>query len=183
MLRALTALAATLAISVPAGAQITVIGGGLAEDCYLGVKTSTRLDRQIDETCTRALEQETMTRKNRAATYVNRGIVRMRMERFERADADFQRAMMLKDDLGDIYVNRGALLFHLGDFQGSVEALDTALELETTEPHVALYNRALSKEELGDVTGAYNDFVVASELKPDWDLPLRQLDRFTVTGG
>ena len=179
----LFALLASAAVVFPANAQITVIGGGLSEDCYLAVEASTRPNREIIRTCTNALETETMTRKNRAATYVNRGIVHMRSAQYERASSDFDRALNLKDDLGDIHVNRGVLLFFLGDFEGSIAAINTALELETTEPHVAHYNRALAREELDDVTGAYFDFRAASELAPEWELARRQLERFTVSGG
>ena len=183
MKRLLVALSACAAIAFPASAQVTVIGGGLAEDCYLAVKMGTQAEQQIEQLCSRALEQETMTRKNRAATYANRGIIRMRMEAFDRASSDFDRATRLKEDFGDVLVNKGALLFYMGDYEGSIIALDRALELDTGEPHIAHYNRALSREELGDVTGAYDDFLIAAELKPDWTLVQRQLERFTVTGG
>lgn len=174
---------ACFAMALPVSAQVTVIGGGLAEDCYIAVKADTRPGRDSEQVCTQALENETMTRKNRAATYVNRGIVRMRLEAYDRADQDFTRAAALKDDLGDIYVNRGVLKFYQADYQGAIDAINTALELETSEPHVAYYNRALAKEELDDLTGAYFDFLAASELEPEWELVQRQLDRFSVSGG
>ncbi|MEM6946835.1 MAG: tetratricopeptide repeat protein [Pseudomonadota bacterium] len=137
----------------------------------------------VERTCTRALESETMTRVNRAATYVNRGIIRMRAGRHAAALRDYERAIGLQDELGEAFLNKGAAHILMGDHGAAVVALDRAIDLDTNDLHAAHYNRALAREQSGDVTGAYYDFKTASELRPEWPLPQRQLERFTVTEG
>lgn len=166
-----------------ATAQVTVIGGGLAKDCYLKVQAESTDFTDVKQICTLALESEIMTRTNRAATYVNRGIIHMRSGDHDGALEDFDRAINLKEDLGAAYLNRGAALILTGDYENAKLALDTSIELGTSDLHAAHYNRAIAKERTGDIPGAYYDFLEAAELKPDWDLPRRQLERFTVTNG
>ena len=59
-------------------------------------------------------------------------------------------------------------------------SLDKGIELEPLEPEKAYYNRAIAHEQLGNVRGAYFDYLKASELAPEWEQPRMQLTRFTV---
>lgn len=183
MLKSLALCAASfVALALPASGQAVVIGGGLAKDCFMQVEAQSSRFVEVERICTRALESETMTRTNRAATYVNRGIIRMRADNHDSAISDYDRAINIEAELGPAYLNRGAALIMKGDFPAAMASLDRAIALESNDLHAAHYNRALARERTGDVTGAYFDFKTASELKPDWDLPKRQLERFTVTG-
>lgn len=178
------ALIATLALAIPAASaipQTMVIGGGLASDCYKAVKAGETNFRKVDRICTDALRQETLTRENRAATYINRGIARMRADNLEDSLEDYQSALDLRPDLGAAYLNRGAALIFMDDYEAAREALDKAIELETEDLHAAYYNRAIAREQSGDVAGAYYDFQSAKERKPDWERVDRQLARFTIT--
>ncbi len=178
------ALLATLVLSVPAAPalpQAMIIGGGYARDCYEAVKAGDDTFRKTDRICTDALTQETMTRENRAATYINRGIGRMRANNLDDALEDYQSALDLRPDLGAAYLNRGAALIFKEDYEAALQALNKSIELNTEEMHAAYYNRAIAREQTGDVTGAYYDFQRAKELMPDWPRVDRQLARFTVT--
>ena len=178
------ALLATLALSIPAASalpQAMVIGGGYARDCYEAVKAGEDNFRKVDRICTHALTQETMPRENRAAPYINRGIARMRADRLDDSLEDYQSALDLGPQLGAAYLNRGAALIFKKDYEAALQALNTAIELNTEEMHAAYYNRAIAREQTGDVTGAYYDFQRAKEIKPDWARVDRQLARFTVT--
>jgi len=184
MLKRLSVVAAlAAACAFPATGQAVVIGGGLAKDCFMQVEAQSSRFIEVERICTRALESETMTRTNRAATYVNRGIIRMRAGSYDRAIRDYDRAINLQEELGAAYLNRGAALILRGDPADAIGDLDRAISFESNDLHAAHYNRALARERTGDVTGAYYDFKTASELRPEWQLPLRQLERFTVTGG
>ncbi|WP_442950396.1 tetratricopeptide repeat protein [Paenibacillus sp. DMB20] len=55
--------------------------------------------------CNRALTEESLSQRDRAATLVNRGIIRMRLGRFNDAIEDYRAAIRLKSDLGDSYIN------------------------------------------------------------------------------
>ena len=60
-------------------------------------------------------------------------------------------------------------------------SLEKAIELNSEDLYAAYYNRAIARENTGDVQGAYYDFVKSKELNPEFDATDRQLARFTVT--
>ena len=100
MFKSISIVAVSALMTASASAQVFVIGSGLGGDCYQKTKSSYHSFRSAEETCTRALREETMTRANRAATYVNRGVLRMREGRYEEAEADYQNALDIQADLG-----------------------------------------------------------------------------------
>lgn len=177
-----TFIAITALIAAPtASAQVFVIGNGLGAECYQSTKNSTASFVRADETCTRALREETMTRENRAATYVNRGVLRMRNGRYDTALQDYAQAIAMKPQLGAAYLNQGAAYIYQRDFVSAIAPLDRAIQLNSKDLFAAHYNRAIARENTGDVPGAYADFQKALELKPEWDLATLQLERFVVT--
>jgi tetratricopeptide (TPR) repeat protein len=177
----LSAIAAVvvLAGAGPARATVTVIGGGLAEACSKATMAGSSLPRD-EETCTRALGEELLNPRDKAGTYVNRGIMKMRRGEWRPAMADFDRAVYFKPDLGEIYVNRGAALLGQHRFADGLADLNKSLELGVEEPAKAYYNRALAYEGLDDLKAAYFDYQKALELSPEWDAPKRELSRFHV---
>ena len=171
----------TLCLMAPAAAaQIFVVGGGLGAQCYEAAKTDNLSARQAEIVCTNALNEATITRANRAATYVNRGILRMRAADYQDALDDYTKATRLMPRLGEAYVNRGAALIYLGDYEKALPALTRGIDLESSQLFAAYYNRGIARENLGDIPGAYEDFKKADELRPDWDLVKNQLSRFRV---
>ena len=67
------------------------------------------------------------------------------------------------------------------DYNAAMESLNKAIELDSHDLYAAYYNRAIAKEQTGDIQGAYFDFKRADELNPDSDLAKRQMERFQVT--
>lgn len=179
-LRLLIAATATALMVETASAQVFVIGNGLGGECYQKTKNRYSNYRNAEEICTRALREQTMNRVNRAATYTNRGVLRMREGHYDDALADYSEALELKSDMGAAYLNMGAAHIYRKDFDTALISLDRAIELESPDLFAAHYNRAIAREHTGDIAGAYDDFVAALELKPGWDLAERQLTRFTV---
>ena len=176
-----SALTSVLAIAAAsASAQVFVVGGGFAKDCFDLAKSGNYQFRAAEQTCTRALQEETMTRQNRAATYVNRGVIRMREGGYDEALADYAKAIEIDGELGAAYLNEGAAHIYRKDFESALAPLDRAIELDTTDIFAAYYNRAIARENTGDVPGAYYDFQKALELNPGWELAERQLNRFEV---
>lgn len=165
----------------PAHSQVMVLGGGIAKDCYEAAKFETASPRKAAETCTRALELEAMSPSNRAATYTNRGVLQMRAGLYEKALSDYDRAKRIRPDTGETYLNEGAAYIFLNEYDQAIQSLNQAIALDSSDLHAAYYNRALAKEKLNDVEGAYYDFRKALELKPDWDLAQWQLSRFEVS--
>lgn len=175
----LLGFAAFAILASPVQSAVTVVGGGLAQSCWKSVRTG-RADRALLNVCTSALNEEALRRRDRAGTHVNRGIVHFRMRETEHALADFDRAERLNPLIGEIYVNRGAAQIVDGAFGPAITNIDRGLQLGVEESGKAYYNRALAKEALEDVRGAYFDYRKAAELDPEWALPRTQLARFSV---
>lgn len=183
MIRRLSALAAVAAFTFAAGsaqAAVTVIGGGLGEACSQAAVAG-KSDKDSEEICDMSLETEFLNARDRAGTYVNRGVIRLRREDYGKAVADFDQAVKIKPDLGEGYVNRGAAFIGQERYAESLEQINRGLELGVEEPAKAYYNRALAYEGLEDARSAYFDYQKALELAPGWAPPTEQLARFTVT--
>lgn len=177
---ALAALALATGFAGAAQAAVTVIGGGLAEDCSKAA-VSGESDQRFDELCTMALESEDLNVRDRAGTYVNRGVLRLRRAAYKVAERDFDMAVKTKPDLGEAYVNRGAAYIGQKRFRDSLGQINRGLELGIQEPAKAYYNRALAYEGLEDAKSAYFDYQKALEIEPEWTAPKEQLVRFTVS--
>jgi tetratricopeptide (TPR) repeat protein len=180
----LAAAALAAGSAAPAQAAVQIIGGGLGKSCYEIAKSMQNggpaPDRAI-EVCSNALSGEPLSMRDRAATLVNRGILYMSRKQYALALADHTRAAQIRPDLGAAYVNQGASLIALDRPSEGIAAIDKGLALNSQEPEKAYYNRAFARELMGDVKGAYVDFSKAAELKPNWELPRKELQRFTVS--
>lgn len=181
MKRAALGLAGLALAATPmASAQVMVLGKGLGKECYDAVKYEKKSFRSAERICTEALTAGNLNYKNRSATFINRGILRMRYGQYDAALADYSSAERLRAEEGPLYLNRGAALIYKKDFDAALVDLNRAIELETQDIFAAYYNRAIAKENTGDLQGAYFDFQKALELKPDFEQAKWQLDRFIV---
>ena len=182
MKRLIAGLAAAGAVALSAGAaqaSVTVIGGGLAESCSKATIAGLSAPR-AEAMCTQALSEELLNRRDKAGTFVNRGIMKMRRGEMGPALADFDQAMRYEPKLGEIYVNRGAALIGQHRFADGLTDINKGLALGIEEPAKAYFNRALAYEGLDDVKSAYFDYQKAVELSPQWDAPKQELTRFHV---
>lgn len=175
------AACAGIMLALPAAAQITVLGGGQARECFERVRDDVGGARRTAEICTRALEEEALSLADRAATLTNRGITHMREGALSLAEADFDRAVTLGGMSGDLALNFGALRLYQDRPADALSLLEQAVSTGTSTPHAALYNRAVAHEALGNLPAAYADYRAAQALQPDWTLPAEQLARFTIT--
>ena len=169
-----------LACAGSARASTIVIGNGLAEACSTAALAE-RSDVQSIQQCDAALQNVDLGSHDRAGTFVNRGVMRLRREEFELAREDFNAAIALAPDVGEAYVNRGAAFVGEKRFQAGLDDINNALRLGVKEPEKAYFNRALAYEGLDDEKSAYLDFQQALTLKPGWALPEHELLRFTVS--
>src|SRR4051812_31957683 len=102
---ALIAGSAIIPTSAAIGA-VQTFGGPLAKVCYHHALASEGRSFAIDG-CTRALEEESLPAPDKAATYINRGIVYMSAGRLADADADFNAALRINPALSDGWLNKG----------------------------------------------------------------------------
>ena len=176
---ALAALGAAVLAGGAARASVTVIGGGLAENCSKAA-LSGKVDVRLEATCTEALDKESMSSRDRAGTFVNRGILKMRRLNWAGATQDFNEAVRVRPDMGEAYVNRGAVLIGTHHYAESLPDLNKGLQLGVEEPAKVYFNRALAYEGMDDEKSAYFDYQKALELSPDWAAPKTELARFHV---
>ncbi len=172
-----------LQLASPALADVTVIGNGLAAACSAEAKMAARNQASRGEAidqCTLAIENEDLSTHELAATFVNRGVLRLATGDFQKATQDFDRALHVEPGLAEAHVNRGAALIGEGHDAEGVAEIDRGLALDTTEAEKAYFNRALAKERMNDIKGAYLDYQKALALKPGWDMPRIELARFHV---
>lgn len=175
-----TAAAATLfAFSSYSHAAITVLGNELAATCSLAA-LSGHSDKSTQETCTAALEDGGLKGVDRAGTFVNRGIIKLRRGMYKDARTDFKTAQRIAPYLGEALVNHGASYVAERDFAKGVEYINRGLDLGPKEPAKAYYNRALAYEGLGMYQNAYYDYRRAVELRPGWRLAREHLERYTI---
>lgn len=170
----------TAAFSTAAQAQLVVQGKGDAVSCYEYSARGNKGSRSAIETCTDALTQS-LTGKDRAATFVNRGILLMRKGDQLRASKDYQSAIEIKPQLTEAYVNHGASLIRQGEFDAALEKLNHALNdtNSLTRPE-ALYNRAIILDRQENYRDAYRDLKEALELRPQWEPALDLIDHYEV---
>ncbi len=177
-LSALGAFGIALCLSSGAGAAITVLGPGPAQDCYhyaeFGGNTQDGIAR-----CTFALDTA-LTLTDRAATFVNRGVLRLSAHQNEAALGDINAGIEIAPNLGDAYIDRGATSIALGHYDDALADLNKGLSLGPHRPQIALYDRAIVYEHNGDIRAAYEDYKKALDLAPDFTAAAEELKRFRV---
>ena len=175
------AAAAAICWVAPAPAISIVIGDSLASSCYRASMAPVSVRSGLED-CDRAIEEELMTAEDRAATLVNRGIIKMRSDDDRGADRDFDAALATDKDRAEAFLNKGFLRLKQGQFQAALPFFDRSIRERTIRPALAHYARGIAHEELGNVRAAYGDFVRARELDPAWTLPAQELTRFKLSG-
>ena len=183
----ITSMGLALLAAAPALAQRAVIayGSGFARECYEAVKTDRLFSGRALQLCDLALEQEkNLSETNRAATYINRGILYMRQQSHARAIQDYERGLAIMPDMPEAKINLGAVYYNLGRYEEAVAALNEGVKVENGEARAAAYyNRALAYERLGNFDAAYADYNFALTIQPNFELASKQLKRFTRVSG
>ena len=173
-----------LGLLIPASqsqAVIIVMGGGAAKQCYATAEYGDPY--KAFDICSSALRDPSLSVRDRAATYVNRSVVRLRVRDYNGAITDVDQSIVRNPKFGEAYVNRGAALINLERHREAVTELDKAIDLGLDKLHLSYYNRGLAKERLNDVRGAYTDIKKAVELDPTFTLAVQELTRFVVGPG
>lgn len=165
--------------SSSANAAVTVLGNGVAHSCYEFAEYAGNPTDGIN-TCTFALEQTTLSVRDRAATFVNRGILRARKDDAEGALADYDRGLAMDATLAEGYVDRGAAMIALRRYDDAVSEIDKGISLGANRPQIAYYDRGIADEALGNIRAAYEDYKKAVEIQPDFQLARDELTRFRV---
>ncbi|HYS45188.1 MAG TPA: tetratricopeptide repeat protein [Rhizomicrobium sp.] len=167
-------------LSTARAQTIITIGSGLAHDCFLHAKAGNQLIEGVS-ICDRALEHDVLSKKDRAGTYDNRGVMLDMLGRTERAAEDFNMAITLDPALGDPYVNLGAMLIKKGQHEAALEQINKGMDLGMGFPHIGYYDRAVAEQMLGRYKEAYYDYKKVLELEPNFAMASERLKDFVVT--
>jgi tetratricopeptide (TPR) repeat protein len=172
--------AASLAVVGTAGAAVMVLGSGPEKACYDAAKAESTAAKAT-QPCDQALLHGALTPRDRAATYTNRSVLYLIRSSARKALADTDMALAIDPTMTAASVNRSASLLLLDRNEEARDTVDRAMPFATgPELKLALYNRAMAHEALGDVKAAYRDLKRAIELDPAFEQAQQQIVRFTV---
>ena len=175
-----TAGLATLMLPLAAAnAAVYSIGGPLSRGCYESALARDHGGFALDG-CTRALNEEPLAKADRAATYVNRGIIHMIGGHAQQADADFDQALAINANLSDAYLNKGFLRIREGKGEEALPLLQKGIEVGPRRQALAYFARGVAYEQAGDYRSAYRDLVRARHMEPSWNLPGEWLAHYQV---
>jgi tetratricopeptide (TPR) repeat protein len=174
----LTVFMSVFALS-SANAAETVIGGGWAQHCYEGAEYGLSPHEYIP-ICNAAL-QDVLSSSDRAATLVNRGILKLAKLDANGSYADFNHGLTIRADMAEGYVNRGASLILLRRYDEAIAQINKGIAMNAKRPEVAYYDRGMANEGLGNIQAAYEDYKQAEALDPTFLEPAKELKRFKVT--
>lgn len=161
--------------------SMSVIGGGsYARNCYMAATLAIQMNaasREDLQECNMALAYGKLHRKDLLATYVNRGILHGTMEDYQKALKDYNTAIELHPQTGEVYVNLGNIYLLGKKYDLAIAQYTTALELTLRQDHVAHFNRAMAYENNLEFDNAATDYRKTIELSPEWLLPQLRLER------
>jgi tetratricopeptide (TPR) repeat protein len=172
----------TLFLTVQASAGTVIMNTSIGRDCYIATlqDPSPDNDRKGLATCNEAVAVTRDDKYNHVAAIVNRSDIRLRMMDFQAAVADAEQAIALDPNEPVAHLNRGAGMIGLKRYSDSISSLEKAISLDVKPLHLAYFDRALAREALHDIAGAYRDYKKALELNPGFQLAAQELVRFRV---
>jgi tetratricopeptide (TPR) repeat protein len=179
---AATLAAGVLAIaSLPSSAYaaVTVIGAGPAQLCYDGAENGAGDALDYIFYCNQALKSY-LTDHDRAATFINRGVLRLALNEPNTALEDFNAGLAIDASLSEGYIDRGASLIEIKKFAEAIDSINKGLALGAKRPELAYYDRAIADEAIGDVDAAYRDYQQALLAQPGFTMASDELKRFKV---
>lgn len=174
----------SLFLTVPAWADaVVVIGDGPERMCYLAARSGADAWAGIDH-CNVALENGLIVH-DRAATYVNRGILQHKLGRNNAAMEDFEACLALIPDQPDAFINRGVVKLSQGNALEALDDIQKGITLGPSEPALAYFDRAIAYEKLAVgaerqayLQKAYADYQRAVKEAPDFTAASDALARF-----
>ncbi len=120
------------------------------------------------------LNEVIIIRPHYAGAYLNRGIARFELEDYASALRDYDQCIKLDPKSALAFNNRGIVKHKLEDYSGAIIDYNMAIQLNP-EMASAYFNRAMAKE-IMKLPGYENDYKIAAQLNPKFDLQSRIID-------
>ncbi len=149
--------------ALPAHAALNVFGSTLARQCYEAAMSASGTGAAL---CERALTNDQLTDRDRAATLVNRGIIYNTARQLDLAVADFDAALKINPNLGEAYLNRGNAYFWQHKYPEATADYGKAIDLKIGSRDYAHYNKALAEMNTGKFEDAKADLKAALAITP-----------------
>ena len=165
-------------LSGAAQAATEVLGDGPARLCFLSANEGRNAGGDI-AICDSALVTD-LTTRDRAATFINRGVIRLSLNQYDAANDDFSTGIRLLPDMGEGYLNRGAAYIAQKRFSEALADIEKGMSLGVSKPYIGYYDRGIANEALGNLRAAYDDYRQAVALEPEFTRAAKQLERFKL---
>ena len=159
-----------------------LVSQGAFKHCADAVTAALANDNATEESvakCTKAAELAELN-GGRAAALSNRSALNIQRADYNAAIADSTAALKLDGRLVEAVVNRGAAYLAMHRAGEALADFDRALNMNPVHAEKIYFNRAMAREDVGDLKGAYADYAKAAQLAPLWDQPKQQMNRFTI---
>jgi len=130
--------------------------------------------------CDMAVRLSKNSRSHLAIALTNRSVIHLMRNEYDATIADTSEALLWDSKVPEALVNRGVAQMMAGRPRDAVTDLTASLKLSPSNLERVYFNRAMAREDSGDLPGAYLDYRKASQLSPSWDRPKEELKRFTV---
>ncbi len=150
-----------------AHAQMSVSTFG-ATDARLCYEQAAEATVASTDDCDKALREAGLTKRDRIATLVNRGIILNRAGRFDEALADFGKALDSDAGLAEAYLNRGNTYFLMRRYDEAIVDYERSLDNGLGKSHVAWYNIGLAHEAKKDAVKAREAYRTSLSIAPDF---------------
>lgn len=154
---------------------VSVIGGGAARSCYQAARFK-GVDSAGVKTCSDALDSGALTSDDRAATFINRGILRERLSKYQDALSDYDAGLTVRPNLAEAYIDRGAVLIKMGRYAEAIADLSKGIALGSESAQIAYFDRGQAREVTDDLDGACADYRQALVLQPDFEAARHRAD-------
>jgi tetratricopeptide (TPR) repeat protein len=154
-----------MALVSPAHAALNVFGSTQARECYEAAIAGSGSGAAL---CERALANDQLTPRDKAATLVNRGIIYNAARQLDLAIADFNAALAIDPNLAEAYLNRGNAHLFRRQFPEAYADYSKAIDLKISNLDYAHYNRALASEMMGKLDDAKSDLTAALAITPNF---------------
>jgi tetratricopeptide (TPR) repeat protein len=152
-------------------ASATWAHAGAVDDC----NQVRDLNRQL-RGCTAYIQSHPDQPGNLATAFLNRANIYARRSQYDKAFADYKRALELDPSNPLIPYNMGNTYLDRGQAARAAEVFTLALNLDSTFA-LAYFNRGIARQRLGDSVGANDDFRRTLELDPSVEQARQQLGR------